>query len=142
MGNIVQRFDELHREVNQIFDGCKKSFKGQEDNKVVLTDKGGRKLAVIPFSKTLPYLHNFGAIYRLFGVTSMSDYGYDYLAVVCFDSASHFAFFDVDSLTLGKRFEIADTIADYKHRGKREYDYKETEAFIDTLVKREKKDAW
>ena len=138
MGTLIQRFIELRDEMNQIFDDCEKSFKGQEDNKVVLTDKCGHKLAVIPFKKALPYVHSCGVIYLSFGVTYMDGS----LVVVCFDYASHFARFSVDSLSWDKLFEVADMIADYKHRGKREYDYKETKAFIDKLVKREKKDAW
>lgn len=132
MGNLIQRFIELRDETNQIFDDCEKSFKGQEDNKVVLTDKCGRELAIIPFRKALPYFHSYGVIYLLFGVTYMDDS----LVAVCFDYASHFACFSVDSLSLDKCFEIADMIVDYKHRGKREYDYEETKKFVAKLYKK------
>lgn len=138
MGNLIQRFIELRDETNQIFDNCEKSFKEGEDNKIVLTDKCGRKLVIIPFRKALTYIHSYGIIYHLFGVTSMADHGYDYLAVVCFDFASHFAIFEVDSLSLDKRIEIADMIVDYKHRGKREYDYEETKKFVSKLCKKSK----
>lgn len=132
MGNLIQRFIELRDETNQIFDDCEKSFKGQEDNKVVLTDKCGRKLAVIPFKKALPYVHSYGVIYLSFGVTYMDGC----LEVVCFDYASHFARFSVDSLSWDKLFEAADMIDGYKHKGKREYDYEETKKFVAKLCKK------
>lgn len=132
MGTLIQRFIELRDEMNQIFDDCEKSFKGQEDNKVVLTDKCGHKLAVIPFKKALPYVHSCGVIYLSFGVTYMDSS----LVVVCFDYASHFARFSVDSLSWDKLFETADMIKDYKHIGKREYDYEETGKFVAKLYKK------
>ena len=58
------------------------------------------------------------------------------LVVVCFDYASHFARFSVDSLSWDKLFETADMIKDYKHIGKREYDYEETRKFVAKLYKK------
>ena len=134
MGNLIQRFIELRDEMNQIFDDCEKSFKGQEDNKVVLTDKCGHKLAVIPFKKALPYVHSYGVIYLSFGVTYMDGS----LVVVCFDYASHFARFSVDSLSWDKLFEVADMIKEYNTKKATEYDYEETRKFVAKLYKKSK----
>lgn len=132
MGQLMERFNELCAECNQIFDNCEKSFKEGKDNKIVLTDKCGRKLAIIPFRKGLLYIHSYGMVYLLFGVTYMDDS----LVAVCFNYASHFTRFSVDSLSWDTRFEIADMIVDYKHRGKREYDYEETKKFVTKLHKK------
>lgn len=132
MGNLIQRFIELRDEMNQIFDDCEKSFKGQEDNKVILTDKCGHKLAVIPFKKALPYVHSYGVIYLSFGVTYMDSS----LVVVCFDYASHFARFSVDSLSWDKLFEVADMIKEYNPKKATEYDYEGTRKFVAKLCKK------
>lgn len=132
MEKLNERFNELRAECNQILDDCGKSFKEQKDNKIILTDKCGRKLAVIPFRKVLPYTHSFGIIYLLLGVTYMDGS----LVAVCVNYSSHFACFSVDSLSWGTLFEMADMIVAYKHRGKREYDYEETKKFIARLRKK------
>lgn len=85
----------------------------------------------------MPYMQDYGAIYRLFGITYTTEFRNDYLAVVCFDSISRFMCFPLSSLYLEKRIEIADMIKDYKPKEIKEYNYEETERFIDNLFKKE-----
>ena len=46
-------------------------------------------------------------------------------------------YFPLSSLYLEKRIEIADMIKDYKPKEIKEYNYEETERFIDNLFKKE-----
>lgn len=137
MGNLMQKFNESQAECNKIFNDCIKSFEEETDDKVIFTDKGGEKIRIIPFDRIMPYMHDYGAIYRLFGITYTTEFRNDYLAVVCFDSISRFMYFPLSSLYLEKRIEIADMIKDYKPKEIKEYNYEETERFIDNLFKKE-----
>lgn len=137
MGNLMQKFNESQAECNKIFNDCIKSFEEETDDKVIFTDKGGEKIRIIPFDRIMPYMQDYGAIYRLFGITYTTEFRNDYLAVVCFDSISHFMYFPLSSLYLEKRIEIADMIKDYKPKEIKEYNYEETERFIDNLFKKE-----
>lgn len=140
MGNLMQKFNESQVECNKIFNDCIKSFEEETDDKVIFTDKGGEKIRIIPFDRIMPYmpyLQDYGAIYRLFGITYTTEFRNDYLAVVCFDSISRFMYFPLSSLYLEKRIEIANMIKDYKPKEIKEYNYEETERFIDNLFKKE-----
>lgn len=140
MGNLMQKFNESQAECNKIFNDCIKSFEEETDDKVIFTDKGGEKIRIIPFDRIMPYMpymQDYGAIYRLFGITYTTEFRNDYLAVVCFDSISRFMYFPLSSLYLEKRIEIADMIKDYKPKEIKEYNYEETERFIDNLFKKE-----
>lgn len=136
MGNLMKRFGELCTERNQIFADCKKSLEEGKDDKFILTDTGGRRERIIPFKKILPYMHNYGAIYSLFGVACTADFKGNSLGAVCFDSASHFHHFRISSLPLDKQFEIADMIKDYNPKETTEYDYEETKKFVGKLCKK------
>lgn len=136
MGKLMENFNGLCTECNQIFKDCKQSFEEGKDDKFILTDKGGRKERVIPFKKILPYIHNYGTIYSLFGVTCTPDFRGNSLDAVCFDAASHFHHFRISSLCLEKRFEIADMIKEYNPKKATEYDYEETKKFIAKLYKK------
>ena len=70
MGKIMEKFDELCAECNQIFADCKKSFEEGKYDKFILTDKRGHRERIIPFKKIIPYLSNYGTIYSLFGVSN------------------------------------------------------------------------
>lgn len=136
----MQKFNESQVECNKIFNDCIKSFEEETDDKVIFTDKGGEKIRIIPFDRIMPYmpyLQDYGAIYRLFGITYTTEFRNDYLAVVCFDSISRFMYFPLSSLYLEKRIEIANMIKDYKPKEIKEYNYEETERFIDNLFKKE-----
>ena len=140
MGNLMQKFNESQAECNKIFNDCIKSFEEETDDKVIFTDKGGEKIRIIPFDRIMPYmpyLQDYGAIYRLFGITYTTEFRNDYLAVVCFDSISRFMYFPLSSLYLEKRIEIADMIKDYKPKEIKEYNYEETKRFIHNLFKKE-----
>lgn len=136
MEKLKERLNELCAECNQIFTDCKMSFEEEKDDKFIFTDKGGDRERVIPFKKILPYLHNYGAIYYLFGVTYTADFRGNSLDAVCFDSASHFYHFPISSLYLEKRLEIADMIKEYNPKKVTEYDYEETEKFVTKLCKK------
>ena len=136
MGNLMERFGELCTECNQIFADCKKSLEEGKDDKFILTDTGGRRERIIPFKKILPYMHNYGAIYSLFGVACTADFKGNSLGAVCFDSASHFHHFRISSLPLDKQFEIADMIKEYNPKEATEYDSEETRKFVGKLCKK------
>lgn len=139
MGNLMQKFNESQAECNKIFNDCIKSFEEEMDDKVIFTDKGGEKIRIIPFDRIMPYMpymQDYGAIYRLFGITYTTEFRNDYLAVVCFDSISHFMYFPLSSLYLEKRIEIADMIKDYKPKEIKEYNYEGTRKFVAKLYKK------
>ena len=136
MGNLMKKFDELCTERNQIFADCKKSLEEGKDDKFILTDKGERRERIIPFKKILPYMHNYGAIYSLFGVARTVGFRGTSIDAVCFDSASHFHHFPISSLPLDKQFEIADMIKEYNPKEATEYDYEETKKFVSKLCKK------
>lgn len=138
MGKLMERFGELCTECNQIFADCKKSLEEGKYDKFILTDKGGKRKIIIPFKKTLPYLHTYGTIYSLFGVTCAAGFRGDSIDAVCFDSASHFHHFPISSLPLDKQFEIADMIKEYNPKEAAEYDYEETKKFVVKLFKKSK----
>lgn len=136
MGKLMERFGELCTERNQIFADCKKSLEEGKDDKFILTDKGGRRERIIPFTKILLYRHNYGATYSLFGVACTEDFRCNSIDAVCFDSASHFRHFPISSLPLDKQFEIADMIKEYNPKEATEYDSEETRKFIGKLCKK------
>ena len=132
----MEKFDELCTECNQIFADCKKSFEEGKYDKFIITDKGGDREIIIPFKKILPYLHTYGTIYSLFGVTCAAGFRGDSIDAVCFDSALHFHHFPIGSLPLDKQFEIADMIKEYNPKKTTEYDYEETRKFVGKLCKK------
>lgn len=136
MGNLMKRFDELCTERNQIFADCKKSLEEGKDDKFILTDKGERRERIIPFKKILPYMHNYGAIYSLFGIACTAGFRGNSIDAICFDSASHFHHFPISSLPLDKQFEIADMIKEYNPKEATEYDYEGTKKFVSKLCKK------
>lgn len=138
MGKIMEKFDELCAECNQIFADCKKSFEEGKYDKFILTDKRGHRERIIPFKKIIPYLSNYGTIYSLFGVACTADFRENSLDAVCFNSASHFSHFRISSLDLEKRIEIADMIKEYNPKKATEYDYEETRKFVAKLYKKSK----
>ena len=127
MGKLMERFGELCTGCNQIFADCKKSLE---------EGKGGRRERIIPFTKILPYMHNYGAIYSLFGVACTAGFRGNSIDAICFDSASHFHHFPISSLPLDKQFEIADMIKEYNPKEATEYDFEETRKFVGKLCKK------
>lgn len=136
MGQLMERFNELCVECNQIFKDCKQSFEEGKDDKFILTDKGGHMERIIPFKKVLPYVYNYAATYYLFGVSCTADFRGTSLDAVCFDSTSRFHHFPISSLYLEKRIEIADMIKDYNPKKATEYDYEETKKLVAKLYKK------